>query len=199
MPIVASRLRFLAMIMALFVGLGVAQAQDARSQEGTVIGTIEATLNGEAGTWYVLEFATAEGPQATASWSSIMGVMLNLSLQSHPQRRYALEKTLSLEFSLYSPPSDCPCSYGSEQVSAMYWPESSMLQNVHVSDAGGSAEGTITTFEEISEGVYRLEGTFSAEMPLLPQMNAEPDMSQVATIEGSFVVERLPELDIEMP
>lgn len=81
----------------------------------------------------------------------------------------------------------------------MHWPESTMLENVHSSDAGGSAEATITTFEEIADGVYRLEGTFSAEMPLLPQMNAEPDMSQLATIEGSFVVERLPELDIEMP
>lgn len=81
----------------------------------------------------------------------------------------------------------------------MHWPESTMLENVHSSDAGGSAEATITTFEEIAEGVYRLEGTFSAEMPLLPGMNQEPDLSQVATIEGSFVVERLPELDIEMP
>jgi len=122
-----------------------------------------------------------------------------VSLQAHPEQRYAIEDTLSLDLSFFSPPSGCPCSYGSDEVSVMHWPESTMLENVHSSDADGSAEATVTVFEEIAEGVYRLEGTFSAEMPLLPRMNQEPDMSQVATIEGSFVVERLPELEIDLP
>jgi len=196
MPTTIFRLRFLAAFLALVVGLGVGVGL---AQDATVIGTIDVTLNGEPGTWYLLEFATDEGPQATATWSSIMGVMLNLSLQSHPERRYAIKDTLSLEFSLFSTPSDCPCSYGPDAFSVMYWPESTMLQNVHSSDAEGNAEATITLFEEIAEGVYRLEGTFSAEMPLLPGMNQEPDLSQIATIEGSFVVERLPELEIELP
>ena len=194
MPTTNARLRILAAIVATLVGLSVVHAQEA-----TVIGTIDATLNGDASTWYVVEFATDEGPQATASWSSIMGVMLTVSLQAHPEPRYAIEDTLSLDLSFFSPPSGCPCSYGSDEVSVMHWPESTMLENVHSSDADGSAEATVTVFEEIAEGVYRLEGTFSAEMPLLPRMNQEPDMSQVATIEGSFVVERLPELEIELP
>ena len=189
-------LRSLATLVALLVALGVGAAV---AQEATAIGTIDATLNGEAATWYVLEFATDDGPQTTASWSSIMGVMLTVSLQAHPEQRYAIEDTLSLDLTFFSPPSGCPCSYGSDAVSVMYWPESTMLENVHSSDAGGNAEATVTVFEEIAESVYRLEGTFSAEMPLLPRMNQEPDMSQVATIEGSFVVERLPELEIELP
>lgn len=197
MPIVNPPFRALAVLLLLFVGLAVAQAQNA--QDATVIGTIDATLDGEARTWYLLEFATDDGPQATATWSSIMGMVVSVSLQSHPEPRYQIENALALELSLRSLPSDCPCDYGSEQVSAMYWPESSMLANVHVSDAGGSAQATVTTFEEIAEGVYRLAGTFSAELPLLPQMNAEPDMSQVATIEGTFVVERLAELVVELP
>ena len=189
-------LRSLATLVALLVALGVGAAV---AQEATAIGTIDATLDGEAATWYFLEFATDDGPQTTASWSSIMGVMLTVSLQAHPEQRYAIEDTLSLDLTFFSPPTDCPCSYGSDAVSVMYWPESTMLENVHSSDAGGNAEATVTVFEEIAESVYRLEGTFSAEMPLLPRMNQEPDMSQVATIEGSFVVERLPELELELP
>lgn len=196
MPTVRFRLRSFATLVALLVGLGLGAAV---AQETTVIGTIDASLNGQAATWYLLEFATDEGPQATASWSSIMGVVLSVSLQAHPERRYAIEDTLSLELTFFTPPSDCPCSYGSDAISVMYWPESTMLENVHSSDAGGNAETTVTVFEETADGVYRLEGTFSAEMPLLPRMNQEPDMSQVATIEGSFVVDRLPEQVIELP
>lgn len=189
-----SRLRMFAAVAALVVVLGAVHAQDA-----TVIGTIDATLNGEAGTWYLLEFATDEGLQPTATWTSIMGTMLDLSLQAHPEQRYVVENALSLTLSLFSTPSGCPCSYGPDEVSVMHWPESSMFENVHSSDDGGTAEATITDFEEISEGVYRVEGTFSAEMPLVPEIGQAPDLSQVATIEGSFVVERLPESDVDLP
>lgn len=183
------RQHLLAAAAALLVGMGVAHAQEA-----TVIGTIDATMNGEAGTWYLLEFATDEGPQPTATWTSIMGVMLDLSLQAHPEQRYAIENALSINLSLFSSPSGCPCTYGPDEVSVTFWPGSSMFENVHSSADGGTAEATITVFEEIAEGVYRLEGTFSAEMPLIPRLGQEPDMSRVAVIEGSFVVERLPEL-----
>lgn len=194
MPIAPFRSRLLTAVAALALGLGAAHAQDA-----TVIGTIDATLNGEAGTWYFLEFATEEGPQATATWSSIMGMMLDLSLQAHPEPRYAITNALSLNLTLFSTPSGCPCAYGPDEVSVMHWPGSSMFENVHMSDDGGTAEATVTVFEEIAEGVYRLEGTFAAEMPLVPALGQAPDLSQVAMIEGSFVVERLPESVVELP
>lgn len=186
-------------LRALALALLLALAGAAWAQDAETVGTIEGTVNGEPMTWYLLAMDTPEGPQSTATWSSIMGVMYDLSLQAHPEPTFVIEDALSLNFSLMALPSGCPCTYGPNEVEVLYWTTSSMFGDLHSSVDGGTAEATLTTFEEIEEGVYRLEGTFSAEMPYVEGIGAEPDTENVAVVEGAFTVERLPELVLDLP
>ncbi len=187
-----SRLVPLVVVLAALFGAVLAQ-------QAEVIGNVEGTVNGEPASWYLLEVATEEGPQATATWSSIMGVMYDVSLQAHPERSFAIEDTISISFSLFALPDGCPCSYGSDEVEVMYWTTSSMFQDFHSSADGGSVEATIDAFEEVAEGAYRLEGTLSAELPFVPGIGQEPDPSQGLTIEATFIVDRLAEVELDLP
>lgn len=166
-------------ILLLFlVTFGSAAAQN------EVTGTVEAVINGESRSWYTMLLKVAETGQPTATWSDDFGA--TFSIQAHPEQRFSVEGTLSIEFWAFEFPGDCPCTF--PEASVIFWSTSSMFENVYEDP---EATVTITSIEPVGDGVFAVEGSFSATLVFQASLRDEPDPSDTLEVEGTFVIERM--------
>lgn len=172
------RLVPLTLFLLALVFLGSAAAQT----EAT--GTVNAVVDGESRTWYTLLFQVDGGQQPTATFSDDFGA--NFSIQAHPEKRFSVTGTLSLEFWAFEFPSDCPCVF--PEATVMLWTTSSMFENVYQDD---EATVTLTSIEPLGEDVFSIEGSFNAKLVFQASIYAEPDPSDTLELEGTFVIQRM--------
>ncbi len=179
----------------LFVILALVFSAASAQETATVIGTIDATLDGEAMTWYQIEITTPEGTASASTWSNIAMTLHNISLQGFVEPSYALDGALAISVSLMDGlPEGCPCTYADFEASVLYLSSGSMFSDLYTSDEeGGAVTVVIDVFEPIGDGVYRVEGSFEATLVYVESMTAGADPDDSIEIVGDFVVERLPE------
>lgn len=168
-----------ALLLLALITLGSAAAQS------VVTGTVDAVVNGESRTWYTMLFRAEENGQPSATWSDDFGT--NFSIQAHPEQRFSVEGALSIEFWALEFPSNCPCTL--PEASVLFWETSSMFENVY---EDSDATVTLTSIEPLGDGVFAVEGTFSANLVFQAAMGEEPDPSNTLEIEGTFSIERMP-------
>jgi hypothetical protein len=184
--------RVVFVLLALVVGA--ASAQDA-----TVIGTIDATIDGEPVSWYQIEIATEEGPAPLSTWSNLMMTIYDVTLQGFLEPRFMVDRTLAISLSLTGGlPEGCPCTFDDFSASVLYLSGGSISGDLYASDEeGGSATVVLDVFEPIGDGAYRVEGSFDATLVYVESFAAGPDPDDTIEIAGDFVVERLPEDPLE--
>lgn len=169
-----------------FVVLALAVVGTAFGQ-ARVTGSVSATLGGEERTWNTLALPTDEGTQGTATWSSIMGTVLTVSIQAHAEPRYAIEHAISIEVTTSGTmPPACPCTF--HDATLTYWSTGSMFRDVYSDDA---ASVVIDAFEPNGDGTYRVAGSFVGTLAYHASVQAEPDTSRTLPIEGRFEVDAL--------
>ena len=176
-----------------------APASLAVAQEFDEIGVIEGTIDGEPRTWYALSYRDDDGTvDGTANYQIWFERMFDLDVQAHPEPRFAVEGTLSVRGSSWDGvPSDCPCPLNDPEVS--YWSGSSMFADVYMIDHDApEASLTLDLFEPIGDDAYRAEGSFRAVLFRYAGFLEEPDRDDSITIEGSFTIERVLLLDLDV-
>lgn len=156
-----------------------------------VTGTIEGTIDGEARTWYALEYQSDEGTDGTA-WLRDLGnevfTMMLVEVQAHDEPRYKIEGTLTLGGSLSRALDTCPCTLS--EVEVLYFPTSSMFTDVYHSL---QAELVVERAEPAHDGTVHITGTFTAELGLVEDVmqGTEPDPERAITVEGRFDLGRV--------
>ncbi len=139
-------------------------------------GTITATADGTAGTWFV---NGAEG-QSQSGWMKLMAGLYDVSLWGNPTSddTAAMKGALLLDFSLMAKTgaaSDATLTYMDKGPARVWLAEDATL------------DLTLAT-SEISDAGLHVTGTFSAS-PVLTDMSGTPDPSGgTMRIEGSFDV-----------
>lgn len=178
--------------LVVFAGFAV------HAQEPVVLGTIDATVDGEAQRWYQIELQGDEDTTPLSSWSRIGPTTYDVTLQGFIEPRFMLERTIAISLSLVGGlPTDCPCRYDTFSSSIVYLVDGSMTERLYVSDEGGDSVVVIEAFEPAGDGTYRVEGRFEASLPFVADMRAGPDRDDVVDIVGGFVVDHLPEETFE--
>ena len=174
-------------------------AGSASAQDATVIGTIDATLDGEPMSWYQIEIATDEGPAPLSTWSNVMMTIYDVTLQGFLEPRFMVDRTLAISLSLTGGlPEGCPCTFDDFSASVLYLSGGSISGDLYASDEeGGTATVVIDVFEPVGDGAYRVEGTFEATLVYVESFAAGPDPDDTIRIVGDVVVERLPEDPLE--
>lgn len=191
-PWLAGAVRTTTLLLALSVATGVL------AQGVTVIGTIDATLDGEEHRWYQIELSNAGVATALSSWARVRGpsdrpASYDVTLQGFLEPRFLLERAIAISLSLTgSLPADCPCRYDDFSASVVFLEAGSMTDGLYVSDLGGAATVVIETFEPVGGEAYRVEGSFAASLPYVPDIDTGPDLDDVVEVAGRFAVERLP-------
>ncbi|MEX2501771.1 MAG: hypothetical protein WD336_05295 [Trueperaceae bacterium] len=186
---------FLIAAIALATGLSAAVAQ----AEFEVLGTVDATIDGEPGTWYALGYDAGDGEEdATVHYQLLFGSMFSLQIQAHVEPRYQLEGTLALQGSSFAGvPSDCPCTLSEPEAS--YWSTSAMLEDVYMVDRDApDAEVILDAFEPIGDDAYRAEGSFRVVVHRYASVMGPPDLDDTLVLEGTFSVDRVPYLDVDL-
>lgn len=183
-----------AVLVLLALAIGSASAQDA-----SVIGAIDATLDGEPMRWYQIEIATDEGPAPLSTWSNLMMTIYDVTLQGFLEPRFMVDRTLAISLSLTGGlPEGCPCTFDEFSASLLYLSGGSLSGDLYASDeGGGTATVVIDVFEPVGDGAYRVEGSFEATLVYVESFATGPDPDDTIEIVGDFVVERLPEDPLE--
>lgn len=144
-------------------------------------GRIEATLNGEARTWYTLTLTLGGQTDASATFST-GSLTSDLHMQAHPRPSFTTTDVLSIDLmyrGAYQPgadPMDVEIMYMPTGMRPPFWTSSSTGTPVSV------------TFDELSldSDVGHATGTFSATLCIVEALGADPDTSQCQPIEGRF-------------
>jgi len=144
-------------------------------------GRIEATLNGEARTWYTLSLTQGGQTDASATFST-GSFTSDLHMQAHPRPSFTSTDVLSIDLmyqGAYQPgaaPMDIEIMYLPTGMQPPIWTSASTGTPVSV------------TFDELSlDGdVGRAVGAFSATLCMVETIGADPDTSQCQPIEGRF-------------
>lgn len=174
-----------AAILALAGWLSTAAAQF------ETIGTLTATLGGEARTWFAVAYEDDGEVDGTASLTSLSvgpTTMYSLHLQGHVEPTFVIEGTLAIDATFLSPLDDCPCVIGTSEV--YYFTTSSMFGDVYQSI---TAELVVESFEMIDDGVAAVRGSFSALLGFVesPTSGEEPDPERSLELAGQFVIDRM--------
>lgn len=173
----------LSVVVAALLGTAAAQFE--------VSGTVEGTVDGDARTWYTLEYASDQGADGTA-WLRNLGndmfTMMMVEIQAHDEPRYKTEGTLSLGGSLTQAFGDCPCTLSEVQI--LYFSSSSMFTDVYQSI---QAEMIVESAQPADDGTIHLTGTFSARLGLVEDamQGTEPDPERAIDVAGSFDLGRV--------
>lgn len=168
-------------VLLLGFSLGSAVAQN------EVTGTVRATLDGTEREWVTLMLEGEETDMPSAAWHEMMGMITTIAIQAHPEPRFAIADTLTLEVVTFEFPSDCPCTY--QDASVMYWTTDSLLEDLYTADA---ATVVITSMEPLGDDAYALEGTVDATLSFMPTVHEGPDASDTIAIAGTFSIDRMP-------
>lgn len=144
-------------------------------------GRIEATLNGEARTWYTLTM-TRDGETDASARFSTNQFTSDLHLQGHPQPSFTSTDVLSIDLRYsgkYQPgaaPMEAEIMYLPAGMKPPFWTSSQTGTPVSV------------TFEDLSlDGeTGRAAGTFTATLCMMQTLGGDPDTSQCQPIEGRF-------------
>ncbi len=174
-------------------------AAPAYAQPFEEIGLIEGTIDGEPRTWYALSYRDDEGTvDGTAHYQIWFERMFDLEIQAHPEPRFAVEGTLSVRGSSWDGvPSDCPCVLNDPEVS--YWSGSSMFDDVYMIDHDApDVDVTLDLFEPVGDDAYRAEGSFRAVLFRYAGFLDEADLDDSLTVEGTFTIERVLLLDLDL-
>ncbi len=144
-------------------------------------GRIEASLNGEARTWYTLSLSDGERTDASATFSTGK-LTSDLHLQAHPRPSFTTSDMLSIDLMFRGDyqPGDAPMD-----VEIMYLP-SGMRPPFWTSARTGTPVSV--AFEELAvDGDSgRAVGTFSATLCRTEVISDDPDTGQCQPIEGRF-------------
>ena len=68
----------------------------------------------------------------------------------------------------------------------------SMTDRMYVSYEGGEVAVVVSVFEPVGAEAYRVEGSFEASLPFVPDPNEGADLENVVDLAGSFAIDRLP-------
>lgn len=165
----------------------------AQPQAATVVGTIEATVDGRARSWYQIELGTGDSATPLSSWRQVTPSVHDVTLQGFAEPRFVLDGALAISLSLSgSLPNDCPCRYDGNAASILYLVGGSMTDRMYVSYEGGDAAVVIDVFEPSGDEAYRVEGSFEATLPFVADPAEGPDLDDVVEIAGRFAIDRLP-------
>ena len=177
-------------LLGIFVTAATAVAQP---QAVTVVGTIEATVNGEPRSWYQIELGSGDSATPMSSWARVMPTIYDVTIQGFVEERFVLEGALAISLSLSGGlPSDCPCRYDENTASILFLIGGSMTDSMYVSYEGGDVAVVIDVFEPAGDETYRVEGSFEGTLPFVADPGAGPDLDDVVDIEGTFDIARLP-------
>jgi hypothetical protein len=178
-------------VSAFALLLSLALTSMALAQGVRVLGTIEGTLGGEPRTWYALDYGLGpEGPEPTATYSDFGFALLSISIVANPEQRFTVEGAISIDITAMAG-LDCPCVF--DDAAVVYWSGSSMFSDLYVSDDPGRARVTITRWEQVSDGVFALEGEVEAELVYLEGLAAEPDGGRTLRLEAVIALDEVPE------
>ena len=171
--------------------LALTLAASVLAQGVRVLGTIDGTLGGEPRTWYALDYGLdADEAQPTATFSDFGFGFLSLSIVANPEQRFMVEGAISVDITAMAG-LDCPCVFDDAEV--VYWSGPSMFSDLYVSDEPGRARVTITRWEQVSDGVFALEGEVEAELVYREGIFAEPDGARTLRLEASIAIGEVPE------
>lgn len=180
-------------VLAAFLVVAATAPAVAQPQASTVVGTIEATVDGEPRTWYQIELGSGDSATPMSSWAQVMPTIYDLSLQGFAEPRFLLDGAIAISLSLTGDlPSDCPCRYDGNAASIVYLVGGSMTDDMYVSYEGGEAAVVIDTFEPAGDEAYRVAGSFEATLPFVADPGEGADLDDVVVIAGSFDIARLP-------
>lgn len=144
-------------------------------------GRIEATLNGEARTWYTLTMARGEQAHASATFSTSR-FSSDLHLQGHPRPSFTSTDVLSIDL-MYR--GEYQSGAAPMEAEIMYLP-TGMRPPFWTSNQTGTPVSV--TFEELTlDGdTGRAVGAFTATLCMTEVITDNPDTSQCQPIEGRF-------------
>ena len=179
----AATLGFALLLILAFTAVALAQSP-------RTIGTVEGNLDGEAWTWYALDFGGPGEVEPTAYFSDFGFGLLQISIVANPEQRFMVQGALSIDIAVMGG-LDCPCVFDDAEV--VWWSTSSMFNEVFVSDEPGWARVTITRWEPVGEGVYVLEGQVEAELVFIERLGSEPNADRVRRLDATFRIDELPE------
>ncbi|MGY6706948.1 MAG: hypothetical protein ACXIVF_01370 [Rhizobiaceae bacterium] len=145
------------------------------------IGTIEATIDGEAGRWTTMHLASENA--ATAEHSKI-GPMTSISIQGHdPDSGSMMRNVLSLDVTLMG---EGPSAETFDPALSLF-PEG--MSGPFYTSGDGQLEVSVRFDElDLSERGHA-RGSFSGQLCRQDGMFAEPDLDNCRAIEGTFDTE----------
>ena len=199
MPTRVTNAAFSFLVLAVAAAFGVASAQATTESGTTIVGTIEAAIDGEPVTWYQIEVDSPEGPAPASSYTNIMMTLYDVTLQGFIEPSFSFDRTISINLSLFDGlPEACPCTFADFQASMLYLSGGTLTGDFYTTDEdGGTATVVIELFEPLEDGAYRVEGSFEATLVYVESMSAGADPDDTIRIEGVFVLERLTETTLE--
>jgi hypothetical protein len=142
------------------------------------IGTIEATIGGESGSWTTIHMASEQ--TATAEHSSV-GPMTSISIQGHdPESGSMMRNVLSLNITLMG---EGPSAQTFDATLSLF-PEG--MSRPFFTSGDGKTEVDVR-FEELDlSELGHARGTFSGQLCHQDGMFSEPDPNDCRAIEGTF-------------
>lgn len=144
------------------------------------IGSIEAGIDGEQGTWRTL-YVPADDT-ASAEFRDI-GDATSITIQGHPQDGPLMEDVLGFEATVANDGADAEVM----DATVSQFPDG-MGSPFYVSDGSGVEPSITWTQLDLVDGGMA-EGTFSATMCRRDDMMEEPDLDDCREVEGSFATE----------
>ncbi|QEP30327.1 hypothetical protein [Pukyongiella litopenaei] len=161
-----------AIIVALVVPTAV-------SAEG--VGTITADFGGETKEWHIISVTRGNETAISAGYRDHR-LLPTLSLQGHPEPRFTVNDVLSISGRWFGGYDESKPISG---VEIIFMPNG-LSNPFYTSDqVPGDPVMTLERFEKDGEAGHAT-GVFSGKVCLVPEMYAEPDMSDCKDISGSF-------------
>lgn len=183
-------LRRVLWLLLLGLPLPAAAAQGSLADAETT-GTISGTFDGSELQWQTLEMDMGDDTQSTATFSVVMDMFHNYSLQGH-QDRSLIEGTVAINFSSFTGPlSDCPCELQGE---ITYWPTTSMFDDVYMAQ---DAVITVLEAEELADGVLRLVGTAQGQLDFHASIMSQEATGEPVAIMLEFAVDRVHPVELD--